>query len=225
MNLINSTKTMSSLEIAKLTGKRHEDVLRDIRKTLDDAEIEATHFCVPYKMPSGQTATVYNLPKRECDLVVSGYSVKYRLAIIDRWQELEAQQQTFKVPQTLSEALLLGAELAKKVEQQAEQLALQARAVAYVENFVKCEGLIGVREAAKSLGLQQNAFVQMLIAAKIMFRENGHLQSYQSNIDAGYFTVKISKDINGKARSSTMFTAKGIRWVAKKLELDKLFID
>jgi phage antirepressor YoqD-like protein len=65
----------------------------------------------------------------------------------------------------------------------------------------------------------------MIIGAKIMFRENGHLQSYQSNIDAGYFTVKISKDINGKARTSTMLTAKGIRWVAKKLELDKLFLD
>jgi phage regulator Rha-like protein len=92
MNL-NKSQTMSSLEIADLTGKRHEDVLRDIRKTMNDAEIEATHFCVPYKMPSGQTSTVYNLPRRECDLVVSGYSVKYRLAIIDRWQQLEAEKQ------------------------------------------------------------------------------------------------------------------------------------
>jgi phage antirepressor YoqD-like protein len=83
--------------------------------------------------------------------------------------------------------------------------------------------LIGVREAAKSLGLQQNAFVQMLIGAKIMYRENGHLQSYQSNIDSGRFVVKVVTDASGKARSRTMLTAKGIRWVAQKLELDKLF--
>ena len=37
MNLINSeVKTMSSREIASLTGKRHGDVMRDIRKMYDD---------------------------------------------------------------------------------------------------------------------------------------------------------------------------------------------
>jgi anti-repressor protein len=163
MNLINSTKTMSSLEIAKLTGKDHADVLKDVRRILDEAEIGHGQFSASYKSPQNKDLPCFNLPRRECDLVVSGYSVKYRLAIIDRWQELEAQQPTFKVPQTLSEALLLGAELAKKVEQQAEQLALQARAVAYVENFVKCDGLIGIREASKSLGLQQWGYNRMLL--------------------------------------------------------------
>ena len=213
---------MSSLEIAALCKKEHKEVLRDIRKTLAEAEIDERSFALTYKDASNREQPCFNLPKRECDLVVSGYTVKYRLAIIDRWQELEAQQNQFAIPQTLSEALMLGATLAKQVEEQQAQILLQAPAVAYVKNFVKCDGLIGIREAAKSLGLQQNAFVQMLIGAKIMFRENGHLQSYQSNIDAGRFVVKIEQ-VNGKARSSTMLTAKGIRWVAQKLELDKLF--
>jgi phage regulator Rha-like protein len=67
---ISASQTMSSREIAELTGKRHDHVLADIRKTLEEAEIEATEFLGAYKMPSGQTATVYNLPRRECDLVV-----------------------------------------------------------------------------------------------------------------------------------------------------------
>lgn len=97
--------------------------------------------------------------------------------------------------------------------------------MAYVEKFVKADGLIGVREAAKSLGLNQNAFVNMLIDARLMFRENGHLQAYAGDIDVGRFVVQTGTDSTGKARASTKFTAKGLRWVASKLRLDQLFQD
>jgi Rha family phage regulatory protein len=114
---ISASQTMSSLEIAALTGKEHSDVLKDIRRILEEAEIGLGGFTSSYKNSQNKEQPCFNLPRRECDLVVSGYSVKYRLAIIDRWQELEAMQvQVHKVPQTLSEALMLGAELAKKVE-------------------------------------------------------------------------------------------------------------
>ena len=85
----NAPLTMSSLEIAKLTGKRHDHVLADIRAMLEGLEIEATEFSGAYKMPSGQNTTLYSLPKRECFILVSGYNLKLRAAIIDRWQELE----------------------------------------------------------------------------------------------------------------------------------------
>ena len=83
---------MSSLEIAKLTGKKHPKVTADIKRVLEEAGIEASGFQLPSKMPSGQWADTYFLPYRETHLVISGYSVKHRLAIIDRWQELEASK-------------------------------------------------------------------------------------------------------------------------------------
>jgi anti-repressor protein len=76
------------LEIAELTGKRHANVLRDIRKILDELEINQLKFESVYLGGNGQERPCFNLPRLECDLVVSGYSAKYRLAIIDRWQEL-----------------------------------------------------------------------------------------------------------------------------------------
>ncbi len=85
-------QTMSSLEIAELTGKNHPDVLRDIRNVLQQAEIGESKFASTYLSAQNKELPCYNLPKRECDLVISGYSVKYRLAIIDRWQELETSQ-------------------------------------------------------------------------------------------------------------------------------------
>jgi hypothetical protein len=54
--------------------------------------IEASGFRIPSKMPSGQWVDVLFLPYRETQLVISSYSAKHRLAIIDRWQELEASK-------------------------------------------------------------------------------------------------------------------------------------
>jgi anti-repressor protein len=109
-------QTMSSLEIAELTGKAHSDVVYDIKRILLEVGIEGGDFSAPCKMPSGQNTTVYNLPKRECNLIVSGYSAKYRLAIIDRWEELENSHP--KLPKTFSEALKLASEQAEIIEQQ-----------------------------------------------------------------------------------------------------------
>jgi phage antirepressor YoqD-like protein len=219
---LNQATTMSSRDIAELVDSTHDVVLKTVRRLVAEGIVLSNE--TPYIHPqNGQTYTEFFLSYRDTLVIASGYNAALRAKIIDRWQELETQQSAFKVPQTYATALLEAGRLATIVDEQALQLQLQAPAVAYVENFVKCDGLIGVREAAKSLGLQQNAFVQMLIGAKIMYRENGHLQSYQSNIDAGRFVVKAVTDAAGKARSSTMLTAKGIRWVAQKLELDKLF--
>lgn len=93
LKLINNVKTMSSVEIAKLTGKQHNEVLKDIRRILEEAEINLGQLSQVYKAKNGQMQPCFLLPKRECDLVVSGYSVKYRLAIIDRWIELEKKEQ------------------------------------------------------------------------------------------------------------------------------------
>lgn len=81
---------ISSLEIAKITGKNHQHVLRDIRQILSEAEIDVSRFGHISKDSYGRDQKCFLLPKRECMLVVSGYSVRYRLAIIDRLEELEA---------------------------------------------------------------------------------------------------------------------------------------
>ena len=64
MNLIQSiqNQTMSSRDIAKLTGKRHDHVLRDVRNMLESLNIQSTHFWGDYKDSKG--AQLINLSSR-----------------------------------------------------------------------------------------------------------------------------------------------------------------
>jgi phage regulator Rha-like protein len=82
-------QTMSSLEIAKLTEKEHSKVMAYIRRILDEVGIGHAYFGGSYRSEQNKELSCFNLPRRECDLIIAGYSAKYRLAIIDRWQELE----------------------------------------------------------------------------------------------------------------------------------------
>ena len=82
--------TMSSREIAELTGKRHDHVMRDIRSMLEELEVTDLSFQASYKDSTGRSLPCFRLPKRECLILVSGYSVTLRARIIDRWQELES---------------------------------------------------------------------------------------------------------------------------------------
>lgn len=94
--------TMSSLEIAELTGKRHDNVMADIVKMFEDLEIHAPDFAGTYKTARGNEYQCFNLPKRESLILVSGYSAVLRARIIDRWQELESQQVKQPTPQITS---------------------------------------------------------------------------------------------------------------------------
>lgn len=110
---------MSSLEIAELTGKEHKNVIRDIRVMLDELKdgSDLSHDMRPIiteqKDARGYT-TQFNLHKRECLILISGYSILLRSKIIDRWQELEqssalpnVQQKTFLHPLEITSAISL----------------------------------------------------------------------------------------------------------------------
>lgn len=87
-----STLTMSSREIAKLTGKQHRNVMRDATNMLTELyDVRDTlKFEHIYSDTMNRKQTELLLPKRETLILVSGYSVELRARIIDRWMELEA---------------------------------------------------------------------------------------------------------------------------------------
>ncbi len=58
-----AVRTMTSREIAELTGKRHDHVMTDIRKMLSELGVSSPDFSGEYKDSTGRTLPCFNLPK------------------------------------------------------------------------------------------------------------------------------------------------------------------
>ncbi|GEM17901.1 Rha family transcriptional regulator [Gluconobacter oxydans] len=83
--------TMSSREIAEVTGKDHRNVTRDIEKMLNDVGEGVLKFEQTYtNAQNGQSYREFLLPKDLTITLVAGYRSDLRLKIVRRWMELEA---------------------------------------------------------------------------------------------------------------------------------------
>jgi phage antirepressor YoqD-like protein len=209
----NTALTMSSLDIANLTGKNHSDVKRDIMNTLSQADLDPSKFAHTYNDAQNRSQPCYLLPKRECDLVVSGYSVKYRLAIIDRWQELESNQ--FKLPQSFAEALRLAADQQETIQAQAAQIEQQKPAVEFIERYVQSTGNLGFRQACKLLKANETEFRAFLTDQKIMYKLGGDWVPYGCHIVLGRFHTSTGTSDNDHNYTAAKFTPKGIEWITR----------
>lgn len=84
-------ETMSSREIAELTGKRHDHVCRDIV----NLEMNYENMSLPkvgerqYQNERGRWYTEYMLTKIQCFDLMTGYSAELRIKVNRRWEELE----------------------------------------------------------------------------------------------------------------------------------------
>lgn len=159
--LTNISKTMSSREIAELTGKQHKHVLVDCDNlnenysSLGLAEISAT----PYKHPqNGQTYREYLLTRMQTFDLMTGYDVPLRIKVNRRWEELETKEQQYQLPQTFSEALRLAADKTEENErlmiesrEKDRIIEEQAPAVIFKESVTASNTVILVRDLAKIL--------------------------------------------------------------------------
>lgn len=215
--------TMTSREIADLTGKQHKDVLFDIRGLLDSLGLTSAEFSADLPDAYGRLQPAFLLPKRETLILVSGYSVTMRAKIIDRWQELEAGLVP-QVPQTMAQALRLAAEQAERLEAAQQQIAAAAPKVDFHDRYAASTGNKGFREVCKLLNANEREFREFLIDARIMYRLAGELTPMAAHIDAGRFVVKAGTSLGtGHAFNQPKFTPKGVTWIAGEWAKHNLF--
>lgn len=199
---------MDSREIAERTGKEHAHVCRDIRAMLEELGEDESRFGSVYLGGNGENRRCYLLPKRECLILASGYSVALRAKIIDRWAELEAANHA--VPRTLSEALRFAADLQDKIE-------AQRHAVEFVDRFVESKATQPLRAVAKVLKVNERKFVDRMIEERILYRLAGKLTPHADHMETGRFEVKEIVAPNGHATTQMRFTTKGVEWIAAKV--------
>lgn len=206
------TATMSSREIAELTGKQHQHVKRDIESMLKDLEKDASSFGHIYLDSMNRQQTEYLLDKEYTECLITGYSAVLRMKVIKRLHELEEKTQLPTDYLSALKALTVEVEERQKLEQ---TLAIAAPKAQFVDSYVTATGLMGFREAAKLLKVKESDFREFLIENKIMYRLAGKMSPYSQHLDAGRFEVKTGENqSNGQAFTQAKFTPKGIEWVA-----------
>lgn len=218
-----TVQTMSSKEIADMTGKEHYNVLADIRNMFEQLQIDSTEFSGQYKDSTGRTLPCFNLNKDLSICLVSGYNVQLRMAIIKRWNELESQaQQNFALPTTFSQALLLAAQLEEQKEQLALQVAQQQQVIEVqqvdvdaLERIASRKGSMTVRDAAKLLNMRPIDLRDWMLANKWTYSPyKGKYRPTAAHATAGHLTLSAN-DYDPLVR----VTWKGLALLAKRLNV------
>jgi len=226
-----SPVSMSSLEIADLTGKQHKDVIRDIRVMVsalkkDGADLRHVH---EDKDARGYTAE-FHLNKELTETLLTGYSIPLRHRVILRLAELEhaASKPAFDIASLNDPKVLLAlltdnvrkvvsleadnTELSHENLMLEQKVAADAPKAAFFDAVTVTHETYSVAEAAKLIGTGQNRLMAFLRQRRwVTLRKN---EPMQGPIESGYLTAKLSTfehPENGKTTVSTpRVTGKGL---------------
>lgn len=114
-------ETMSSLQIAEVTGKQHAHVMAAIR-TMEPAweKVNQSRFrLVEYKDAKGEMRPCYELSKIECLYIATKFNDEARAKLILRWEQLETERHR---PLSGAEYLLHSAQLLLEQERKMSAL-------------------------------------------------------------------------------------------------------
>lgn len=234
----NNVLTISSQEIAELTGKQHAHVMRDIRALLDQGVNESNFGLVEYMDKKGEVRPCYKLTKKGCLILASGYDAKLREKIIDRWEALETGRAVpvFKMPQSYAEALR---ELACKVEEN-EKLMLENQQqqtvinemtneieqmkpkVSYYDLIQNNKSTVLITQIAQDYGISAKAMNKILSDMRIQRKVGGQWILYANYLSNGYVQSKpidiIHSDGSKSVKYNTEWTQKGRIFLYEQLK-------
>jgi anti-repressor protein len=224
---------VSSGDIAKAFGKRHDNVLRDISGLNCSAEFRLLNF--------EETSQIVAIPKggRRKDkfylvtrdgfvLLVMGYTgekaMRFKEAYISEFNRMERDlrdKQRIAVPRTLKDALLLAARLEEEreaLEARNREMAPKAEFYDAVAGSQTAMDLGRVAKVLNFIGMGRNNLFVFLRNACVLMPDN---VPYQEYVDRGYFKVVERryecKDGTARIGLITLVYQTGIRFIRRKL--------
>lgn len=235
--LIINKERMTSLQIAEVTGMRHADVMRAIRK-MEEAwvKVNQRNFAlVEYRDAKGEMRPCYSLDKTECLYIATKFNDEARVKLILRWRELEKQHR-FHVPQTFSEALMLAATQAKQIEEQQKTIQQSAQEivalsdtitqmqpkVSYYDKILASKETLTVTQVAQDYGMSAKAFNILLRNFGIQRKVNGQWILYAKYLQQGYVHSKsveiVRHDGQRETKNNTEWLQKGRLFLYEELK-------
>ncbi|MFS1538538.1 MAG: phage antirepressor KilAC domain-containing protein [Candidatus Phlomobacter fragariae] len=237
--------TMSSSEIAELTGKKKADVHVDIWNMLfqlysiskDDGFFHhVKNQSVTIKKGIYVTFDIwgyvseFSLDRYHSEVLVTGYDVKRRAAVIKRWFCLETSQVKPIVDPMVAlndPAVMRGLLLnySEKILERDHRIAEMKPDVAALELIAKSDGAMCVTDTAKQLQLRPKDLFDFLSENKWIYRRLGSPWiGYQDKIQQGLIEHKVTTitrtDGINETKTQVRITPKRIAKLAKLLSVE-----
>ena len=238
-DLIIKKETMTSLEIAEVTGRNHKDVIRSIREMEDAwAKVNGRKFAlVEYKDAKGEMRPCYSLNKTECLYIATKFNDEARAKLVLRWEELETKERNqYQVPQSFAEALMLAAKQQEQIEEQQRQLEANSKEivelngaiaemepkVTYVDMILASKETVTTTQIAQDYGQSAKAFNVLLRNFGVQHKVGGQWVLYAKHLPFGYvqsdtFPIVHKNGTNGTVMH-TKWTQKGRLFLYEELK-------
>lgn len=222
---------MTSLEIAALTGARHDSIKRSINRMS-----EKGFFTLPPTLEvSSETfgpkkITAFSLCEAESLLVVAQVKPEVMVRLVTRWKQLEEEKiaashcaiPDFSDPAAMAEAWAAQYRASRVAQEKVAALESKAEAdeplIAFAQTVADSDDCVTMLEMSKILGTGSKRLFDALIYSGVLFRTATGIVPYQPHIDNGRFRVVETayKTDGGHSRLShkTVVTGKGQRFVA-----------
>ena len=217
--LITVTK-MTSMEIAEITGKRHDHVLRDIQDEISKLEAAGIStepkFGVRERVGLTGIIMYFELTQEGVLQLAARYDAVVRAKLIEK----VTRQQTM-TPQLLIAAALIEAQ--KMLDQKDEQIQIMAPKASSFDTFMSAVGNLSIEETAKTLNIPKvgrNKLFEILVFKDIITKNGNSYRAKQAYVNAGYFVhkqVPIKKGDVTERRTQVFVTPKGLDWLSRKL--------
>ena len=203
---------MTSLEIAEITGKPHNDVLKAIRK-MEQAwvKVNGGNFSlVDYTDSKGELRPCYSLSKTECLYIATKFNDEARAKLVIRWQQLEQE----RIAQKCVRKLLVTDE---DVMNEAQRIIGRT-----IVSFNKhADGCITASDIAEAIGMEVKDLNSFLTDKNVQKWQRGQYRltpEYEGlGLAQDRLFIYYSKDGKQKERTYLVWTPKGAEMIDKMI--------
>ncbi|HFV1724466.1 Rha family transcriptional regulator [Escherichia coli] len=215
--------SMTSIEIAELVGKRHDNVKRAIETLAESGVIVRPQIEDEPKidvMGRSRLIQVFRFSdeqgKRDSIIVVAQLCPEFTARLVDRWRELEEQ-----VRQPLTEIEMIAAMAANAVQQQKRLHVVESKVSQVVETVEQIkkgnmpDGYIGYRQLAAKCGLTEAKCRNLVNAFRIPTDTHEFLTP--EGVLSRRSIVALSPFMNAFNRMMSEAEHRGKRWYHPKM--------
>ena len=207
----NNVQTMTSLEIAELTGKQHKDIMKAIRKMEPAWEkVNGRKFAlVEYRDKKGELRPCYSLTKTECLYIATKFNDEARAKLVLRWEELESEKLKVKSEKFLPSP--------KEILRLADEIIGEGLRLVNAS----AEDTLTATQVAKTFNMTVYDFNAVLQDMGIQYRSGGHWNIAEELKDRDLVRLRthVSYSLKGekKIRTYMTWTLSGLRFLNAKL--------